>query len=146
MKLNSTRLTDCKRMAKYILAREQHFLQNYMCAKEDSDQTTHVCSLIWVFAAHSVGSQGFEASSSGQCRLWSALVFALSICSRVGCSVWRMLFQTLISCRVNSNIFNAICLLSFNSAWQCFERTNQWLNFLKAASAAVEWQRQTCIN
>ena len=40
-------------------------IQDYMCAQRNSDQPSHLRSLIKVFLEHSVGSQGFKVSSGG---------------------------------------------------------------------------------
>ena len=48
------------------------FHTSLSCPSEDADQPSHLCSLISIFAEHSVGSQRFKASSSGQQRFRSS--------------------------------------------------------------------------
>ena len=56
----------------FLVVKFSIYLNRLVFVMENSDQTAKACSLIRVLAEHSVGSQGFKASSCGQRRLGSA--------------------------------------------------------------------------
>ena len=62
----------------HIWAGTQNFYNTARAPSDDSDQPAHPGSLIIVFTMHPAGSQGSNASSSGQRRLWSAFMDALA--------------------------------------------------------------------